>query len=103
MIYVAIEGRRGNQMFSYAFARYLQIKGDRRDAIVFDLSDFERQKEAGKVLDESWRNYMTEFVCGDWVIEGERKLGFVQRVLLSLHYRGGGNTKRAVGMAAPHL
>ncbi|MCI9388167.1 MAG: alpha-1,2-fucosyltransferase [Lachnospiraceae bacterium] len=89
MIYVAIEGRMGNQMFSYAFARYLQIKGDRRDAIVFDLSDFERQKEAGKVLDESWRNYMTEFVCGDWVIEGERKLGFVQRVLLSLHYRGG--------------
>lgn len=89
MIYVAIEGRMGNQMFSYAFARYLQIKRHRNDLIIFDLSDFERQKKQGKVLDESWCDHMTEFVCGDWVVEGEKKLSIVQRVILSLFYRGG--------------
>lgn len=74
MIYCYIEGRMGDQMFAYAFARYLQIKGQRRDAIAFDMSDFKKQ---GRVLDESWCNYMTEFACGDWVVEEEKQLSFV--------------------------
>ena len=79
MIYVEMLGRMGNQMFSYAFARklQLQIKRQQKSKIAFDFS---------KVA-QDWSTELTEFVCDDNIILQERKLCLLQRAALYLYFR----------------
>lgn len=79
MIYVEILGRMGNQMFSYAMARALQIKNPQQK-IAFDFSNFEYK-------DETWMNYISKFNCSDNVYEATRQLNIVQKGLMHLFYK----------------
>lgn len=79
MIYVEILGRMGNQMFSYAMARALQIKNPQQK-IAFDFSNFEYK-------DETWMNYITKFNCSSNVCEKRRRLNIIQKGLLHLFFK----------------
>lgn len=46
MIYVEMNGRLGNQMFRYSFARWLQVKGNHTDEkLVLDFSNILKEKK----------------------------------------------------------
>lgn len=60
MIYVKMSGRLGNQMFRYAFSRWLQIKGEEpAEALVLDFSNIE--KERAKQEMEGWEDSLSHF------------------------------------------
>lgn len=62
MIYVEILGRMGNQMFSYAIARRIQMKYPKQ-SIMFDFTNFEK-------CDQTWINYIDKFKCSTNVVVG---------------------------------
>lgn len=68
----------GNQMFSYAFARKLQLKNPGQK-IVLDFSNFEHN-------DESWMNYLNQFRCKENLNEGTRHMNLIQKGILWLYY-----------------
>lgn len=78
MIYVEMLGRMGNQMFSYAHARYIQLKG-KNEPIAIDFTNFEN-------IDETWINYLQFFKCKDNVEVAKRDMNFMQKMLLKLFY-----------------
>ena len=79
MIYVEILGRIGNQMFSYAFARYLQEKlPNQKMPIAFDFSNFS--------FTEKDKNSLKKFKCYSNITESKRKCSFIQRILLRLYF-----------------
>lgn len=82
MIYVEILGRMGNQMFSYAAARKLQMELPRqqKQKIAFDFSNF-------SYLTSDWKNDLTHYVCNENIIEERRKLSFIQRGVLWLYFK----------------
>ena len=50
MIYVEMNGRMGNQLFRYAFARMLQIAGgDPEEKLIFDFSNIEMERKKGEM------------------------------------------------------
>lgn len=62
MIYVEVLGRMGNQMFSYAMAKRIQLS-EPRQQITFDFTNFEEK-------DSTWINYIKKFKCGSEVARG---------------------------------
>lgn len=56
MIYLEIKGRLGNQLFRYAFARYLQIQRGYKDKLVLGFSNMK-----GKNPDEGWDDSLKYF------------------------------------------
>lgn len=59
MIYVEMNGRLGNQMFRYAFARMIQIQGNNKDGLCFDFSniDMENRKREMPGWEDSLRHF----------------------------------------------
>lgn len=86
MIYVEMLGRMGNQMFSYAYARYIKEMYPEQE-ICLDFTRFE-------YLDESWTDYLQYFDCSDNYSVGTRKLNILQRLVLKLFYLG---KKKGIG------
>lgn len=78
MIYVEMLGRMGNQMFSYAFARKIQIDNPNQ-MIATDFSNFEH-------IDESWIDYLDYFDCSYNHIVATRKTSFLQKMILRLYF-----------------
>lgn len=79
MIYVEILGRMGNQMFSYAHARYLQsIFQDEK--IALDFTNFRNE-------DETWINYLQYFHCSKNIQIDRRKMNLLQKAALHLFFR----------------
>jgi hypothetical protein len=60
MIYVEMNGRLGNQLFRYAFARWLQIKGEEKDReLILDFRNIEREARKGEV--PGWEDSLRYF------------------------------------------
>lgn len=78
MIYVEMLGRMGNQMFSYAHARVIQLKNPNQK-IAIDFSNFEN-------IDETWINYLQYFKCRDNFEVTQRHMSIVQKALLRLFF-----------------
>lgn len=78
MIYVEMLGRMGNQMFSYAHARYIQQKYPNQK-IGIDFKNFENR-------DASWINYLQYFNCWENMEVAERKMSMIQKIMLKLFY-----------------
>ena len=76
MIYVGMQGLLGNQMFSYAFAKSLQLEFGYKDDISFDFRD-SSYKEQG--------NQLKQFKCND-IHEKDRDLSIIQRGILFLYF-----------------
>ncbi len=79
MIYVEMLGRMGNQMFSYALARKIQIKNPGQ-RIAVDFSNYKKE-------DNTWINYLELFSCKRNICSDERKLNLLQRVVLHVFYK----------------
>ena len=78
MIYVEMLGRMGNQMFSYAHARYIQNKFPEQ-SIGIDFTNFKKE-------DNTWINYLQYFKCGDNIQTAQRKMSFFQKIGLKVFY-----------------
>lgn len=77
MIYLPLKGRIGNQLFQYAFARYLQLKSFKNHMIVIDDSD---------VLKVNWVNSLEYYNLPNVCYTHNRfKLGFVKRIILFIY------------------
>lgn len=85
MIYVEMLGRMGNQMFSYAHARYIQYLYPEQK-IAADFKNFDPQ-------DETWMNYLQYFKCSGNVVEEKRKLNLIQRGVLHFYFKLHGEWK----------
>lgn len=85
MVYVEMLGRMGNQMFSYAHARYIQqlFPGEK---IAVDFKNFDPQ-------DDTWINYLQYFKCGGNIVAEQRKLNLIQRFVLFLYFKMHGRWK----------
>ena len=60
MIYVEMNGRLGNQLFRYAFARWLQIKGEEKDReLILDFRNIEREARKGEM--PGWEDSLRHF------------------------------------------
>ena len=60
MIYVEMNGRLGNQMFRYAFARWLQLKGQPEDPeLIFDFSSVLQEKKGQSM--PGWEDSLRHF------------------------------------------
>ena len=60
MIYVEMNGRLGNQLFRYAFARWLQIKGEEKDKeLVLDFHNIKREAMKGEM--PGWEDSLKHF------------------------------------------
>lgn len=83
MIYVEISGRMGNQMFSYAMARSLQrqIPRQQDSPIAFDFSRFQRNRN-----DVGWENALVNYKCSTNIVEDNRKMSIIQRLLLKAYF-----------------
>ena len=59
MIYVEMNGRLGNQMFRYAFARMIQLQGGGEEPLCFDFSNIleEKKKEEMPGWEDSLRHF----------------------------------------------
>lgn len=79
MIYVEMLGRMGNQMFSYAHARYIQEKYPCQK-IGIDFTNFE-------IKDDTWINYLQYFNCWKNVKMAKRKMNILQKIILKLFYQ----------------
>lgn len=81
MIYVEMVGRMGNQMFSYAFARSLQLQYPKylNEKIAFDFTNF--------VFEERDKNALSNYVCAENIVHASRKCSVIQRAVLFLFYR----------------
>ncbi len=76
-------------MFSYAFARYLQLKRGNGEKIAFDMSDIELRREKNirpGDLGPEWDNYMPEFICNENVIEEHVKKNILQKMVMHRFY-----------------
>lgn len=78
MIYVEMLGLMGNQMFSYAFARCLQLKYYNKDKIVFEFENSEHKHKG---------NLLAQYVCGEQIEVGHRKLSIFQRAMLWIYFK----------------
>ena len=78
MIYVEILGRMGNQMFSYAHARYLQERYPEQE-IALDFTNYRN-------IDETWINYLQYFECADNLKVDQRRMNITQKIMLKLFY-----------------
>jgi hypothetical protein len=86
MIYVQMGGRMGNQMFSYAFARNLQlkIKRQQKQKLAFDFS---RYKHLNLPLSERQKDYaLSPFKCDENIVFGERKMNLLQHIALRIYF-----------------
>ncbi len=79
MIYVEMLGRMGNQLFSYALARKIQIKNPKQ-RIAVDFSNYKKE-------DNTWINYLELFSCNKNICIEKRKLNLLQRVVLHMFYK----------------
>ena len=79
MIYLQIEGRLGNQMFQYAFARSIQEIS--HDEIVLDFSKFD-----GRDVSQGWENQLKYFKT-EFNEQKGVKLRWVQKKVLNLYYK----------------
>lgn len=77
MIYVEMLGLLGNQMFSYSFAKSLQLEFEYRDKIAFEFKNSLHRDDG---------NQLGQFMCDDIVGE-DRKLSIIQRGMLFLYFR----------------
>ena len=77
MIYLQVEGRLGNQMFQYAFARSLQEKS--QEEIVLDFSKFDSRD-----VSQGWENQLKYFHTNFKEQRGV-KLSWIQRRVLHLY------------------
>lgn len=82
MIYVKMEGRMGNQMFQYAYARKIQLQRNNRDIIALDFSGMPQDKGSYS------KNYLEELKCSDNIIVKEYKFSLIQRLLLKFIKNG---------------
>lgn len=83
MIYVEMLGRMGNQMFSYAHARYIQEIFP-TEKIAIDFSNFRQE-------DETWINYLQYFECAKNIEIQKREMHIIQRAVLRLYYKAHSN------------
>lgn len=59
MIYLEMNGRLGNQMFRYAFARMLQLQGGEEETICMDFSNIFAEQKKGEI--EGWEDSLRHF------------------------------------------
>ncbi len=78
MVYLEIRDRTGNQMFQYAFARYLTVKYNDELSINFN-EVFKRYDE-----ENGWRNSLADFNVCKYKINVKKKYSVIQKVLLYL-------------------
>lgn len=79
MIYVEQCCQMGNQMFSYAAARALQLKYGIKEKIAFDYRNF--------FWDDNTKNYIFDYKCADNIIAEDRKMNPIQRFVLKCFYK----------------
>lgn len=61
MIHIFFEGGLGNQMFQYAFTRYLQIKFN--EGVEYDISKYEFEKNETREFDLNAFNISRDWIC----------------------------------------
>lgn len=89
MIYVEMLGRMGNQMFSYAHARRIQMKFPDQK-IGLDFSNFREE-------DETWINYLQYMNCGKNTVTAHRSLNIIQKLVLRFFYQARSKNTRGGG------
>lgn len=78
MVYLEIRDRTGNQMFQYAFARYLTIKYN--DELSINFNEILRKYDE----ENGWRNSLADFnVCKHRINVKNNKYSVVQKLLLA--------------------
>ena len=84
MIYVEMLGRTGNQMFSYSFARWLQLKNKRqkKEKIAFDFSNSQFNSVDNNIHE------LNDYVCNNNIVVAKRKLHPLQRLVLKIFFYG---------------
>lgn len=78
MIIIMLQGRLGNQMFQYAFARNLQKKYYENDEIVINK---ENLKKSGKEED-GWLDSLVDFNTINYRYTKKREINFIQIMIL---------------------
>lgn len=84
MIFVKFGGRLGNQLFQYAFARYLQKKYYPEDSLVFNFDLVEKQGS----IEDGWRNSLTNFNIVPNKISKYPRLNLIQIICCAFYYLG---------------
>lgn len=85
MIYTEIKGRLGNQFFRYAYARILQLRRKRNEALVLGFSNMK-----GKNSEDGWCDSLKDFKVIDYQTSNRRLVyefgNWKQKILDSLFF-----------------
>lgn len=84
MIYIKFGGRLGNQLFQYAFARYLQKKYYPEDTLVFNFDLVEKQG----TIEQGWKNSLSDFNIISHKYDSKARLNLFQLIGCFVYYFG---------------